>query len=231
MFSEKALSAQEPLIISYVDKLISELHRRAGNPNTATVDLVRWYNFTTFDVCFTLYWNLFSHQFPYTICKKYQLTISKVLGDLAFGDSFGCLESDILHVRFGIPIMIIFWWEKSWIVNLFCSIKEAGLYRGLRHLSSPFFELLWALRPKALKENRAEEFEFATQRARARMSQGVTDRVDFMSYILKYNDEKGWVSSLVIITTNAYCVGWPRKRSKATHLYLSLLVVKQVNIP
>jgi hypothetical protein len=55
MFSEKALSAQEPLIISYVDKLISELHRRAGNPNTATVDLVRWYNFTTFDVCFTLY--------------------------------------------------------------------------------------------------------------------------------------------------------------------------------
>jgi hypothetical protein len=50
MFSEKALKAQEPLITGYVDKLISRLHEQAEKPQTATVDLVRWYNYTTFDV-------------------------------------------------------------------------------------------------------------------------------------------------------------------------------------
>lgn len=49
-FSEKALKEQEPLITSYVDKLISRLHERAGSAETATLDLVRWYNYTTFDV-------------------------------------------------------------------------------------------------------------------------------------------------------------------------------------
>jgi len=52
MFSEKALIAQEPLITGYVDKLISRLQEHAGNPATAVLDLVMWYNFTTFDVCF-----------------------------------------------------------------------------------------------------------------------------------------------------------------------------------
>ena len=50
MFSEKALKAQEPLITRYVDKLISRLHQQAKKPQTSTVDLVKWYNYTTFDV-------------------------------------------------------------------------------------------------------------------------------------------------------------------------------------
>ena len=50
MFSEKALKAQEPLITGYVDKLISRLHQQAKKPQTTTVDLVKWYNYTTFDV-------------------------------------------------------------------------------------------------------------------------------------------------------------------------------------
>jgi hypothetical protein len=51
MFSEKGLIAQEALVASYVDKLMSRLHEQAGKPETATVDLVKWYNYTTFDVC------------------------------------------------------------------------------------------------------------------------------------------------------------------------------------
>lgn len=50
MFSDKALGAQEPLITGYVDKLISRLHEQARKPETATLDLSRWYTYTTFDV-------------------------------------------------------------------------------------------------------------------------------------------------------------------------------------
>jgi cytochrome P450 len=148
MFSEKALITQEPLLASYVDKLISRLHEQARKPETAVVDLVKWYNYTTFDI----------------------------LGDLAFGDSFGCLNSDVLH---------------PWITNIFHSIKDAAYFRIARHFPWPIFELLRAWQPQELQNGSKDQFAFASQRVRERMNQGGTDRVDFMSYILRYNDEKG----------------------------------------
>ena len=66
-FSEKALRGQEDLVMQYIDLLLAQLRKLSdeGGP----VDMVRWYNFTTFDV----------------------------LGDLAFGESFGCLRSGGYH--------------------------------------------------------------------------------------------------------------------------------------
>lgn len=64
-------------------------------------------------------------------------------------------------------------------------------YRLARHFPTPIFQLLRKLQPAGLSKSRAEEFAFASQKARERMNQGDTDRVDFMSYILKHNDEKG----------------------------------------
>jgi hypothetical protein len=68
-FSEKALSGQEPIIKHYVDLLTLQLHQQAERPNGSVVDMVRWYNFTTFDI----------------------------IGDLALGQPFGCLRDGILH--------------------------------------------------------------------------------------------------------------------------------------
>lgn len=66
-FSDKALREQESLIRSYVDLLIVRLRELAlaGKP----VDMVQWYNFTTFDI----------------------------IGDLALGKSFGCLRGGQYH--------------------------------------------------------------------------------------------------------------------------------------
>lgn len=50
---------------------------------------------------------------------------------------------------------------------------------------------MYAMSPRGLEKARREEFSFASQKARERISQGETGRADFMSYILKYNDEKG----------------------------------------
>lgn len=47
-FSDKALRSQEPLIQSYVDLLIQRLDEHANQGKT--VDIMRWYNFSTFDI-------------------------------------------------------------------------------------------------------------------------------------------------------------------------------------
>lgn len=62
-FSLKALSEQESIIQGFVDKLIQNLRRMAAEKKT--FNMVDWLNFTTFDI----------------------------IGDLAFGEPFGCLDS------------------------------------------------------------------------------------------------------------------------------------------
>lgn len=66
-FSEKAMREQEPVIAGYVDMLVNKLRRRSELGET--VDVVRWYNWTTFDV----------------------------VGDLVFAEPFGCLEREAGH--------------------------------------------------------------------------------------------------------------------------------------
>lgn len=63
-FSEQALRSQENIVTSYIDLMISKLRNRAaaGTP----VDIMRYFNFTTFDIT----------------------------GDLTFGESFGSLVSE-----------------------------------------------------------------------------------------------------------------------------------------
>ena len=48
-FSDRALREQEPIIKSYVDLLISKLHGETRADSTV-VNLMAWYNFTTFDI-------------------------------------------------------------------------------------------------------------------------------------------------------------------------------------
>lgn len=82
-FSDQSLRAQEGLIAKYIDNLIERLREscvaqppsKAGlstyaeNSGSAIVDLERWYRFTVFDI----------------------------IGDLALGESFGCLNGADFH--------------------------------------------------------------------------------------------------------------------------------------
>ncbi len=67
-FSEKAMREHEPRITTYVDMLFSKLRQRADSG--ASQNIAKWYNWTTFDI----------------------------IGDLAFGEPFGCLENEADHV-------------------------------------------------------------------------------------------------------------------------------------
>lgn len=82
-FSEKSLRDQEPIVKGYVDLLMRRLRERcvtmrdagtereSGFESKTAFDMRRWYTFTTFDV----------------------------IGDLAFGEPFGCLEQGEANER------------------------------------------------------------------------------------------------------------------------------------
>ncbi|KAF7922877.1 uncharacterized protein EAE97_011041 [Botrytis byssoidea] len=65
MFSEKALTSQEPLIQDYARQFISELVKFSSLNSDNSIDIGKWYNFATFDL----------------------------IGDLAFGESFDCVKT------------------------------------------------------------------------------------------------------------------------------------------
>lgn len=67
-FSDSSMRQQEPLIVKYVDLLLKRLTEECDNGKTA-LNIEAWYNWTTFDV----------------------------IGNLVFGQSFGCLESREYH--------------------------------------------------------------------------------------------------------------------------------------
>lgn len=64
-FSERALKLQEPLFRKYVDKLVASLKHTVAEDAERPVDMVRLYNFTTFDI----------------------------MGDLTFGESLHMLDN------------------------------------------------------------------------------------------------------------------------------------------
>lgn len=72
-FTEKAMVKQESHIQSYIDLLMKKLEVMVDdsekNGRDPVVDVVKWFNFFTFDL----------------------------IGDLAFGESFGCLENTTYH--------------------------------------------------------------------------------------------------------------------------------------
>jgi cytochrome P450 len=67
-FSDNSLRGQEPIIMGYVDLLMQRLRENIED-GTKAVDMVAWYNFTTFDI----------------------------IGDLAFGEPFDCLKNSDYH--------------------------------------------------------------------------------------------------------------------------------------
>ena len=144
-FSEKALRDQEPAMKAYVDLLIEKLRGAAaiGTP----VDMVEWYNFTTFDM----------------------------VGDLALGKSFGCLNNTRYH---------------SWVSGIWKSIK-IGPYIRTMATYTDIQRLMRILAPASIREARAQHERYVYENAQERLDKGVMEeRKDFLSYILKHRGGK-----------------------------------------
>ena len=109
-------------------------HGKAG-----TVNLVDWFNWTTFDL----------------------------IGDLAFGESFGCLENAKMH---------------PWIASIFGSLSSIVYIDAVRSLN--LMPLLILLVPKSLQKLRISNHEFTRDKIAGRVKHG-NDRGDFFDKVLK----------------------------------------------
>ncbi|KAF4461041.1 cytochrome P450 [Fusarium albosuccineum] len=95
-FSAQAMVAQQPLIQDYVSLLIQRLHEVSAE-GRQPVEMTSWYNWTTFDI----------------------------IGDLAFGEPFGCLKDSTYH---------------AWVSLIFDRIRANAFNNVLRKY--PFSEFM-----------------------------------------------------------------------------------------
>ncbi|KAF1992220.1 cytochrome protein [Aulographum hederae CBS 113979] len=148
-FSEKALREQEGYIKEYIDLLIEKLKGFAASGKAA--DLVAWYNFTTFDL----------------------------IGDLAFGKSFGCLANNQYH---------------SFVGFIFDSLPAFPWMVVMREY--PVIQMMLPfIMPKSAKEGSNNVNKYSNSTLDARLQRGVNqERRDFFWYVLRGKDEKTKVS-------------------------------------
>lgn len=148
-FSEKALREQEPFMKAYIDLLMQKLQGVAAAGNPT--DMVKWINFTTFDL----------------------------IGDLALGKSFDCLNNNEYH---------------SWVRGLQEGTKIGPYIRAIATYTD--FKRFWRLlAPASIKRARARHEEYVRVNAKERIAKGaLEERRDFLSYILKDKEESGGMS-------------------------------------
>ena len=103
-------------------------------------------------------------------------TAFDIMGELSFGESFHCLENGHYH-----PWVDIF--QKNFKALTYDNATR--LFPGLQPVLSYFI-------PKSMWEKRFKHFGFIQDRVSHRLSEPLdSQKKDFMSYIRKWNDEKG----------------------------------------
>ncbi|KAK1641338.1 cytochrome P450 [Colletotrichum phormii] len=156
-FSAQSMLAQQPIIKGYVDTLFEKL-RAASRGGEETVNVEKWFNFTTFDV----------------------------IGDLAFGEPFECLEDSKYH---------------PWVDLIFKSIKNMAMLTSFRRL--PWLKpLLMLTLPKELMNKYAQNRELSREKVRKRLELGKS-RPDFIDAMIRKSESAGQTMSFEEMTSNA----------------------------
>ncbi|KAH6660272.1 cytochrome P450 [Truncatella angustata] len=146
-FSEKALRDQQPLIKKYIDLLVQRLHENCAG-GSAALDLTAWYNFATFDI----------------------------IGDLAFGEPFGCLKTSQYH---------------TWVSTILSLARVGTIVQSLAQYPT-IKAVLDALVPFAerMDKQRQDFLNISKVKLKDRMEK-YQDRPDLVEPMLKRADEWG----------------------------------------
>lgn len=121
-FSKKALWEQEGIVQEFVTKLMNSILEFSQRGEV--FDIVRWFNFITFDV----------------------------IGDLSFGESFGCLDRGDFHF---------------WITLIFDAVKAGAIEQASRRFASagsPTQRWLMKLTQGDLAKRRADHLAFSREK-------------------------------------------------------------------
>ncbi|KAJ4861384.1 cytochrome p450 domain-containing protein [Trichoderma breve] len=138
-FSTQAMMDQQSLIRGYVDMLISRLRENCAD-GTRPLEMTSWYNWATFDI----------------------------IGDLAFGEPFGCLQNSNYH---------------PWVSLLFTRIRTSAMNNVLRRF--PFGDkLIQLLISKQARKQFQEYFQLTQEKVKKRLAE-TNPRSDFMEAMIK----------------------------------------------
>ncbi|KAM0263717.1 hypothetical protein ACHAQJ_001031 [Trichoderma viride] len=187
-FSHQAMLDQEPIIGSYVDALMDRLKQDCGN-GTQQLDMVRWFNYTTFDI----------------------------IGDLAFGEPFDCLQNSNYH---------------PWVELMFKSVKNIIFLAVIKHFHIfPNLAAKLAM-PKELSNKFAENHQLSAMKVRKRLETG-SNRPDFITSMTAKRN--GATLTFEELTSNAVILIIAGSETTATALsaaayYLGLHPEKQAKL-
>ncbi|KAI1865447.1 uncharacterized protein JN550_008204 [Neoarthrinium moseri] len=146
-FSEKALRDQQPLIKKYVNLLVQRLRENCAD-GTKALDMTAWYNFTTFDV----------------------------IGDLAFGEPFGCLEESRYH---------------SWVATIFqmahvgTFVQSLSFYPAIKAVLDAFVPFM-----EKMDKQRQGFLRLSRTKLQTRMTK-FKERPDLVEPLIRRKDEWG----------------------------------------
>ncbi|KXX74697.1 putative sterigmatocystin biosynthesis P450 monooxygenase stcF [Madurella mycetomatis] len=155
-----------------VTKHIARFTQRMRERAGTTVDLVDWFNFTAFDI----------------------------IGDLTFGEPFGCLEESRMH---------------PWIRFIFANLKVM-MYGQIISTMGTFGAALKMLVPKRLRDQVLQHATFSREKVNCRLERS-TDRPDFMSHIVGHVGKVGGLSTNEV-TANAQILIMAGSETSATLL-------------
>ncbi|KAK2048187.1 cytochrome P450 [Colletotrichum somersetense] len=185
-FSDRNLRKQEPLIMKYVDlfiqrireatkscqcrghgdedkTMVGEKDNQPGPNQEQPVNLVLWYNYCTFDI----------------------------IGDLAFGESFGCLEDEKLH---------------PWVRTIFQTVRIGVALQIANNfsVSRRLMEVVMSMR--VVRQRVLQHFGMTMQKLARRIELGEREgpRPDLMEGLLRKRKE--WNLSLEQLNGNASIV-------------------------
>ncbi|KAH8805095.1 cytochrome P450 [Xylogone sp. PMI_703] len=134
-FSEKSLRAQEPLVQDYTQLFVDKLRNLAINGQA--VNMTQWFNFITFDL----------------------------IGDLAFGEPFGCLKTSTLH---------------PWIQLLFNGQKAVTFIQATRYFPI-FTRFLRLFVPKSFIADRVRHYQLSKEKMDRRIANKDIRDSDFLT--------------------------------------------------
>ncbi|KXH62845.1 cytochrome P450 monooxygenase [Colletotrichum nymphaeae SA-01] len=163
-FSARAMAEQQPLMDRWISLFIQRVHEHSKG-GTVAMDASKWFEWTTFDI----------------------------IGDLAFGESFGCLQNSASH---------------PWVDSFFASMKIIPWIQAISDF--PLFSVLKPLYlilfvPKDVLTQRHLSQVMAEENLKKRLAVG-GDRPDFVQALLK-SGEKHEMSpmemrdNMVLLTT------------------------------
>ncbi|KAL5046742.1 hypothetical protein BDW71DRAFT_214514 [Aspergillus fruticulosus] len=163
-FSERALKEQEYIIQHYVDILIAKLTEMAVQKQE--FNLVNWLNFTTFDI----------------------------IGDLAFGEPFGCLDHGAFH---------------SWVALIFETVKVGALEQATRRMAeagSWTQTMLLNMIPDYLRQRRRDHLAYSKEKVAQRLRNGPGEHNDFIYYVLRQKEKYDLHDNEIILNSALFIV-------------------------